>query len=626
MRQTRIWQYRINLVASLILVTVTLLVSITIFAVMQHKTVDLLIWGLQSTLTSDIEQVTPEIQRSVNEVHTVTTRPFLIAQLQNLNKNPGDTAARKALSLVSRSFLVTGLSAVAVFDNRGTKVAAAGTFTEHPSLMVALRFPGHVQLLWHKLFLLRTEMPVIKAGHLVGTVVGEVPLYGLTRMFADTARLGTSASLVLCARASGQRMACFPTTRQPKVVIRAPRSIHGATLPMGYALAGVTGTSGARDLHDLYHHGVIASYGPVGQLGLGMVLEINKNELFRPIMRQLRYVVPLVFLVLAIAYLLLRWLLSPLVGELAQSELLARQVSLKLRESESRVRAVLEHINEGIVTISENGHILLFNPGAEHMFGYSQEEVIGKNVSLLMPQPYHSEHDNYLAHYLSTSEARVIGVEREAIGLRKNRETFPVDLRISEFLLDGQRQFIGIIRDISERKAAEDTIKHLATHDVLTDLPNRTVLEDRIQQTIQRAQRTHSRFAILFCDLDEFKVINDSLGHLAGDHLLQLVAQRLKGCLRGEDTVARQGGDEFIVLLANVAEPTDAGLVGARILTALAEPYLIDGHIWTKAGASIGIAVFPQDGQDMETLLRNSDSAMYHAKATGRGKYHFFAP
>ncbi len=174
-----------------------------------------------------------------------------------------------------------------------------------------------------------------------------------------------------------------------------------------------------------------------------------------------------------------------------------------------------------------------------------------------------------------------------------------------------------------ERKETEQRIVTMATHDALTGLPNRHLLRDRIEQALAREVRHHQSTAVLFIDLDRFKIINDSLGHDIGDLLLKAVAERLKLCIRGEDTVARQGGDEFIIVLESIANPLDAGSVAQKILDQLTLSFQIHNHS-LHIGASIGIALFPQDGETAEALLKNSDVAMYHAKENGRNNYQFF--
>jgi diguanylate cyclase (GGDEF)-like protein/PAS domain S-box-containing protein len=181
----------------------------------------------------------------------------------------------------------------------------------------------------------------------------------------------------------------------------------------------------------------------------------------------------------------------------------------------------------------------------------------------------------------------------------------------------------GTNADITERKRIESRIQHLATRDALTDLPNRALLGDRLQQAIARASRERERLALLFIDLDHFKTINDSLGHAVGDGLLRGVAKRLEHSVRREDTVARQGGDEFIVLLAELDTPAMASLVAGKLLKALSHPLEIDGHV-LHATASIGIAIYPEDGVDASALLKSADAALYHAKATGRNNIQFF--
>ena len=181
----------------------------------------------------------------------------------------------------------------------------------------------------------------------------------------------------------------------------------------------------------------------------------------------------------------------------------------------------------------------------------------------------------------------------------------------------------GTGRDITEKKRAEEQIRHMAHYGALTELPNRLLLYDRIGQAIAQAQRNQEVLAVLFIDLDRFKTVNDSLGHAVGDRLLKTVAGRLESCTRGSDTIARIGGDEFVVLLGNLKEPEDARHVSQKVLDALSEPLTIDGHE-LKITPSVGICAYPHDGEDVETLMRNADTAMYYAKQMGRNNYQFF--
>jgi diguanylate cyclase (GGDEF)-like protein len=189
---------------------------------------------------------------------------------------------------------------------------------------------------------------------------------------------------------------------------------------------------------------------------------------------------------------------------------------------------------------------------------------------------------------------------------------------------DGRAQrVIGVVMDITDRKVAEQRIAHMAHHDALTGLPNRVLLRDRIQQAIAQAHRNGMQIAVLFIDLDRFKTINDSLGHQLGDRLLQSVASRILVCVREGDTVSRVGGDEFVIVIPAIESSSDASSVASKILEVLGNAFHLHGNDLHVA-ASIGTSMYPGDGSDAETLMRNADTAMYHAKDSGRGNFQFF--
>jgi len=177
----------------------------------------------------------------------------------------------------------------------------------------------------------------------------------------------------------------------------------------------------------------------------------------------------------------------------------------------------------------------------------------------------------------------------------------------------------------ASEEAGEVAVKmtHQAQHDALTGLPNRTLLGERLVQSIALAQRHGKRVALLYLDIDHFKQINDTLGHAVGDRLLQLVAQRLQACVRLSDTVCRQGGDEFVILLAEIETAHDAALAAQKLIEAMLEPHLIDGDL-LQATLSIGVSIYPDDGLDADTVLKHADTAMYYAKRGGRNNYQMF--
>ena len=296
----------------------------------------------------------------------------------------------------------------------------------------------------------------------------------------------------------------------------------------------------------------------------------------------------------------------------------------ELRDNEAYVHAVLDNINEGIIVVDQNGAIVSFNPAAEKIFGYTTEEATNKQFNQLLSAESQDQTGKYLKYSDENDGRTVFGVAREVVGLRNDFSAFPLELKTSQITVQHRTLFITTARDISDHKEAEQRIIYMASHDALTKLPNRTLLQDRIQQTLVHNHRRNLQSAVLFIDLDKFKIINDTLGHDIGDSLLKETATRLLSCVRSEDTVARQGGDEFIILLSTITQPEDAGAIAQKLLDELLQTFLIKGkelHI----GASIGIAIYPEDGDTMEALLKNSDIAMYHAKESGRGNYQFFS-
>lgn len=303
------------------------------------------------------------------------------------------------------------------------------------------------------------------------------------------------------------------------------------------------------------------------------------------------------------------------------TEFIKSAEATKLREQ--RLKGILDTVAEGIIAINESAQILAFNPAAERLFGYLAREVIGKNISMLMPAEVASVHDGYIQRYLETGEKHVIGMTMEQLGLRKDGSTFSVELTVSELREGRAKAFIGAIRDITKRKEYERQIKHLAHHDTLTGLPNRNLFNDRLGRTLARAYRNESIFALMFVDLDKFKPINDTHGHDAGDFVLRGVAERLRASLRASDTIARVGGDEFVVILDNIRDYRAAGDVARKIIDSMIQPFVFEGTD-LQIGASIGIAVYPNDGEDTESLTKAADEAMYAVKQAGRNDFRFY--
>ncbi len=289
------------------------------------------------------------------------------------------------------------------------------------------------------------------------------------------------------------------------------------------------------------------------------------------------------------------------------------------------IHSMLDDFFDGIVATDDNGRIASFNRAAQRLFGYQMGDVLGREAELLIAEPYREEFAGFLAGWMRPGrDATATPGSREMWGRRKDGSAFPIEFRATRMLLGGAERFVGILRDISEQRAQTDALEYQTLHDVLTSLPNRTLLNDRLHQAILAGSRQRKSAAVLIMDVDGFKDVNDTYGHHVGDQLLQQIALRLEGLLRGSDTVARLGGDEFAILPALGMGGDDGATTAKKILQALQQPFLIDEHN-IRIAASIGIAVYPLDGQDAPTLMRHADAAMYVAKRARCG-YSVYAP
>lgn len=295
-----------------------------------------------------------------------------------------------------------------------------------------------------------------------------------------------------------------------------------------------------------------------------------------------------------------------------------------LREREERLQGVLSSVAEGIITINDNGRIESANPAAERMFGFKAGQLVGRDMVELLPEEMRDRHVRFFDAYMAGLFPSLMGRLVEGLGLRRDGSVFPMEISVSELRHGRHRLFTAILRDISERKENEDRIRRLAHHDNLTGLPNRNLLNDRMNHALARVKRHGGRMAVLYVDLDKFKPINDTLGHEAGDLVLCEVANRLKACVRSSDTVARVGGDEFVVVVEEITRGEEAALVARKIIDTLAKPIDYQGHD-CRVGASIGVAVFPDDGNTMEDVCKAADVAMYRVKHSGRNGYCFFS-
>ena len=294
----------------------------------------------------------------------------------------------------------------------------------------------------------------------------------------------------------------------------------------------------------------------------------------------------------------------------------------EIQERELLAQKVFDHTPAGIIVTDDAQRIISANPATLSMSGYATYEIIGQTIFGIL------DSDSELMPALFHEAINQNGAWNGEISItRKTGESVPAGVRVSrvdDLNASQSSHYIWIIADIAERKRAEERMRHIAQSDSLTGLPNRLALQIRLAQTLPDARRHNWQVAIMFIDLDRFKNINDTLGHPVGDELLREVASRLNLVIRETDFVARLGGDEFVIVLPGINNPADAAIVANKIIGALSYPIVADGNE-LHTSPSIGISIFPDDGNDGDTILKNADTAMYHAKSAGRNNYQFYA-
>src|SRR6202521_394143 len=297
-----------------------------------------------------------------------------------------------------------------------------------------------------------------------------------------------------------------------------------------------------------------------------------------------------------------------------------------LYEEKERAVVTLNSIGDAVLCTDISGKISYLNLVAETMTGWCREEAIGKPLAevfrIIDGATRKTARDPM---EMAVEQNRTVGLTVNCVLIRRDGHESAIEDSAAPIHDRGGRGIGAVIvfHDVSAARAMTHQMTHSAQHDLVTNLPNRLLLNDRIAQSIALARRQNRPIAVIFLDLDRFKYINDSLGHAIGDQLLQSVSKRLLASVRGSDTVSRQGGDEFVILLAEIAYPEDAATSANKILHALSAPHSIEGQDLHIDG-SIGISVYPEDGEDAETLIKNADTAMYNAKENGRNNFQFF--
>ena len=445
---------RISLTGVAILSTVVFVSVVTGFKITQNGVVEVMSEGLQQIRKSKVDIFTLDIENRITQARAVATRPASITYLRRLNSQPDDAKVLELLRRVAESFLPLGVSAIAYYSPQGKEWLWVGHFTERPELTVQLSQPHPAFLMWGRGLVLKTRLPMTDDGEIVGTVVVEQALTALTSKIAVVSELGETGEIGMCVLRDG-KLHCFPQRLRPHVY-----SIpYSELLPMSRAVAGKTGVVQTIDYRN---QRIIAAYGPLGGLGLGLVAKVDTVEMYAPIRRQFEVASLLLFLTAAAGAFLLYWRIEPLARELDRSrELIRARGERALQFSERQLANLVESAMDAIISIDGAQRIVLVNNAAEKMFGYPSGEMLGQPLERLIPERSHVGYRQHIEAFGKTSITnRAMGTLGLVSGLRADGAVFPIEASISQTGMDEEKRYTAILRDITERKrAAEDLQK-----------------------------------------------------------------------------------------------------------------------------------------------------------------------
>lgn len=300
------------------------------------------------------------------------------------------------------------------------------------------------------------------------------------------------------------------------------------------------------------------------------------------------------------------------------------KVEQELRETAQRLDVITRAAADAIIQIDSEDSVIYWNDAAETMFGYSAEEIVGNTLhEYIIPPQDRKKHIEGIKRFRKTGSGPLRKQPFECSALRKDGTEFSIEAALSSVKVGDEWYGVGVVRDITNRKASEEKMEYLPCHDSLTGLPNRTLFLEHLMHAIARARRHGEMPTIFFIDLDQFKLINDTLGHRTGDTLLQGISERLKASIRQSDTLAYHSGDEFLLLVNDLKRVEEIKSVAEKVVSLFEAPFTCGEHTFAVT-VSFGISVYPHDGEDAETLLKNADTALYEAKEDGRNTYRLY--
>jgi len=481
---------RVTFVGGAILAAVALATGVASFAILQGRVQALASNNVLAALTRRTETLQDLIELREVTAQIAATRPGVLRNLRVIRAGKDDGSNIANVNAVVDGFVQQGFSAIAYYDVDGKVIARSGEFVRAPAISVTLATPHKAELLWDAGYLMRHRIALRDTSGDVGTVLAEQQLPVLNRIMLDAPRIGATAEIGLCVRRE-ERLHCFPT-RFTKTVFETPLvNLAGLPFPITRALRGDTGVIVTQDYRN---HNVVAAYGPVGNLGLGMVAKVDAAEIFQPIRDQLQLVAGLLLLLVTAGTLLLRLQVKPLVTKLID-------IGGRARRQEQRTKELLDSAPDAIIIVNKDGRIVLVNSQTEKLFGYSRQELLDQKIEMLLPERYRHRHPGHRDGFFADPRVRPMGVGLELYGRRKDGAEFPIEISLSPLETEEGRLVSSAIRDISERKKAEEKFKGL-----LESAPDAIIIMNRDGDIVLVNSQTEKLFGYPRSELLDKKI------------------------------------------------------------------------------------------------------------------------